>query len=103
MLIVGICDDNLKDRERIQKFCQIYFRNRAIEYRCMLFSSGEELLEYSYKKKNDKIDVLFLDMEMERIDGLSVRNEFEERDFVKRIIFVTSHKEDVFMAFGLKV
>jgi Response regulator of the LytR/AlgR family len=103
MLRIGICDDSLSDREQMEKFCEAYLKEVKTEYEYLHFSSGEELLKYCNRKKKESIDILFLDMEMGEIDGLSVRDELKTEDSVKRIIFITNHGESIRMAFGLKV
>ena len=103
MVRIGICDDSIRDRERIKIFCNNYFQKNDVEYQCLEFSSGEELLAYCYRKKKENIDLLFLDVEMGKIDGISVRQELQEVPFVKRIVFITGHAEVVLKAFGEKV
>lgn len=96
--VVGICDDEAGEREKIQSFCKQYFRKSGQKGVCAFFSSGEEVLAYAGKRMH----LLFLDVEMEEIDGLQVLRELEQSDLVWRVVFVTSHQETVFDSFGIK-
>ena len=60
------------------------------------FTDGKEVLEGEY-------DILILDIEMENLDGISVKNNFQSRKKDTIIIFVTSHDEMMNQAFGVNV
>ena len=45
---------------------------------------------------------MFLDVEMDGITGIELKDEIERTDRVWRIVFVTSHEEVIGQAFGLK-
>ena len=96
--VVGICDDEAGEREKIQSFCEQYFRESGQKGVYVSFSSGEEVFAYAGKRMH----LLFLDVEMEEIDGLQVLRELEQSDLVWRVVFVTSHQETVFGSFGIK-
>lgn len=96
--VVGICDDEAGEREKIQLFCEQYFRESGQKGVFVSFSSGEEVLAY----KGKRMHLLFLDVEMEEIDGLQVLRELEQSNLVWRVVIVTSHRETVFDSFGIK-
>ena len=48
-------------------------------------------------------DILILDIEMEDVDGIVVKNYFQKRKKDTIIIFVTSHNEMMSQAFGVNV
>lgn len=89
MLTIGICDDEKNYRNDLKNYCDRYLTAQNQEYQIIMFSSGEEVLEYS----GDKIHLLFLDIEMTGIDGLEVMEKVRVREEIWRIVFVTSHKE----------
>lgn len=60
------------------------------------YSDGREVLEKDF-------DILILDIEMEDVDGIVVKNYFQKRKKDTIIIFVTSHNEMMSQAFGVNV
>ena len=101
-MIIGICDDNDVDRKIEEETCreQIEKHHADKEHECrfIAFKSGEELLRYQ-----EYIDILILDIEMEGISGVEVKNQLNNRDSNTTIIFVTSHEQQVYDAFGVHV
>ena len=93
---VAICDDIEIYREYVEELCQRYFGNDLECVNC--FSSGEDLLN-----TKEAFDLLFLDIEMPGVDGISVKNHYEMVQKDVLIIFLTSHKERIREAFGKNV
>lgn len=102
MIRIGICDDNKKDRQYLERLCVQYFDKVCEKYVVVFFESGEEILEYCNQRDNKRIDLLFLDIEMCGISGIEVKNRILKRTAVWRIVFVSCYKEKVFDSFGLK-
>ena len=99
---IGICDDEKFARQEVRKLCELYFDENKIEHDYIEFESGEEVLDYSVKQDNPLIDLLFLDVEMEGVDGIRLKEQLLRQSMIERIVFVTSHKDKVFDAFGQK-
>ncbi len=93
---IAICDDIEIYREYVKTFCQRYFGNELEDVNC--FASGDELLN-----TKEEFDLLFLDIEMPGMDGISVKNYYEMVQKDVLIIFLTSHQERVREAFGKNV
>ena len=98
MIKIAICDDEEIFRENTEKACRIYFREKQEEIMIDFFMSGKELLG-----TEEVYDILFLDIEMPDSDGIHVKEYFEENRKNTRIIFLTSHEERAFEAFGKNV
>ena len=92
---IGICDDDRNTCDFIKSCCE-KLGYEEIE----LFYSGEELLNYPYLSS---LNLLFLDIEMSKMDGILVKNCLEETFSKTYIIFCTSHIEVMPEAFGKNV
>lgn len=93
---IGVCDDQKLYREEIINSCKKLLEDSSVIYEC--FSSGEEFLNADVE-----CDFLFLDIEMEGIDGIQVKDKLESGATQTRIIFLTSHEERMIEAFGVNV
>lgn len=98
MFYIGICDDEEIYRKRIKGLCEKYFAEHPQEYKCLEFVSGEEFLTF----KEHKIHLLFLDIELDGMNGIEVLSRLENDGNVWRVVFISSHDEMVFSVFGLK-
>ena len=98
---IGICDDHKKERDIIFEYCERFFSKNEIEHTYVFFSKGEEILNYC-NEQNERIDLLFLDIEMEGISGIEVKDKVVKADQVWRIVFVSSHLESMRYSFGTK-
>ena len=96
--IIGICDDESKWHKAVSDSCSRYLDNKGINYEIFSYIKGETLIQ----EKEKNIDVLFLDVEMESMDGLAVMKEVEKMPNIHNIIFVSSHPEAVWDSFGYK-
>lgn len=97
MYVIGVCDDDREHRQILVEMCERYFKERESVGKCIAFSSAEEVLEYD----GEKMLLLFLDIEMKKLNGIELARMYETREKVWRIIFVTNHKELVFESFGM--
>lgn len=102
MIRIGICDDNSSERENLRNLCEEYLLKENIEYTFEIFTCGEEVLKYCEKESPNRIDLLFLDIEMNNVDGIEVKERLKKIAYIWRIVFVSSHLEAMGEAFGLK-
>ena len=63
---IGICDDSDHDRHYLKSIIKNYFKGREIEPEIVEYGSGEEFF-----RKPD-VEILFLDIEMNALDGIMV-------------------------------
>lgn len=89
ILKIAICDDEDNSISILSDYI-----NKIKNYNVNIteFKSGEDLLQ-EYEKSNEKYDIIFLDMEMEQMNGIETANKIREQDRNTIIIFVTSHKK----------
>lgn len=92
---IGICDDVAEARQQIMDLC------RKLGYEdIFLFQSGEELIE---SPECSSLTLLFLDIEMNGMNGIEVKNILEQSCPFTLIIFYTTHQELMPDAFGRNV
>ena len=99
---IGICDDEKRARMEVRKLCELYFAENEIEHDYMEFESGEAVLTYSANRDSLPIELLFLDVEMDGLDGIRLKEQLLRKSAIERIVFVTSHTDKMFDAFGQK-
>ena len=95
-MVIGICDDENVIRDKIEKICINETKKYCEDVVIQKYSDGREVLEKDF-------DILILDIEMEDVDGIAVKNYFQKRKKDTIIIFVTSHNEMMSQAFGVNV
>lgn len=84
---IAICDDNEEYVSTFEK--QLYeISNVKIEYD--VYHSGESLVR-AYENGIEKYDVVFLDMEMKKLNGIETASLIKELDEHVIIVFVTSY------------
>lgn len=90
---IGICEDNIEEQAQyLNCFKKLGYNDIAV------FNSGEELLE-----KMPSLDLLFLDIEMNKISGIQIKNIFEEKKKNTYIVFYTKHTDMVQEGYGANV
>lgn len=95
-MVIGICDDENVIRDKIEKICINETKKYCEDVVIQKYSDGREVLEKDF-------DILILDIEMEDVDGIAVKNYFQKRKKDTIIIFVTSYNEMMSQAFGVNV
>lgn len=88
MLRIAICDDGKYDRDRIQALLLEYLETHNLNASIDLFSSGKEFL--SERDNLVKYDIVFLDINMEEIDGIQTAQEMRSFQSDTCIVLVTA-------------
>ncbi len=102
MLRIGICDDSAETRQYMLQLCQMYYENNTDTFECQMYKNGEKVIEYCNDEETPKIDILFLDIEMDGISGIELKDRVLKQDKIWRIAFVSSHEEQMIHSFGIK-
>ena len=89
---IAVCDDNPKHINAIENSLFEIGKAENIKVECDAYQSGEELTRV-YQSSTAAYDVIFLDMEMDGLNGIDTANLIRERDEYVIIVFVTSHTE----------
>ncbi len=95
---IGICDDVADEREISKKVCSQVMDILEENLEVTEFNSGKEVLEY-----RGELDILLLDLEMPKMNGLKVKQRMEEGNSNVVIIYLTGHPEYVFDGYGKNV
>ncbi len=97
MLKIAICDREERDRKLILEYCINFLENKNTNYQIREYASGESFLAEDFP------DVLFLNTEMEPIDGLLIKEILYKLHADTKIVFVSDQLEQMRYAFGKNV
>ncbi|MCI6254068.1 LytR/AlgR family response regulator transcription factor [Eubacterium coprostanoligenes] len=95
---IAICDDQQEYRKLIIQYVQFYFQEHLLDLETYEFGSGEELLS------SDKtFDIIFLDIEMNELNGIQTTKELNIRNKNTIIFIVTAYQKYLDDAMDLNV
>lgn len=100
MLQFGICDDNTDARLNLRSDLELLMEKHGIAYRAYGFSSGERLLEWLAGHKGE-LDLVFLDIEMQGMNGMETARRLREADRGLQLVFVTGYSEYVYDGYSV--
>ncbi len=83
---LAIVEDDDKVRQQLQTYVLQYFQGRENDVGIRLFADGDEILE-DYAAD---YDLIFLDIQMKRLDGLATAERIRERDEDVYLVFITN-------------
>ncbi len=93
MIKIAICDDDVLTLNKTKEIIESYNTKNFDIY---LYKSGEELLE-----SNHKFDVIFLDIDMDGINGIETAKKIRTYDKEVKIIYVTNYTDYTYSAFSV--
>ncbi|MCR8746258.1 LytR/AlgR family response regulator transcription factor [Romboutsia lituseburensis] len=86
MINIAICEDEEKMQCLIERYINNILKDIEIEYKIQKYRSGEELIECDLKG----IDILLLDIQMGKMNGMDTARKIRTVDNKMEIIFITS-------------
>ena len=86
MIRVAVIEDNDIYTRQISTYIQDYKKEKELEIHVTTFHNGEELL-FDYKPI---YDILLMDIDMPKMDGISTAKEIRKLDAFVEIIFITN-------------
>ncbi len=96
---IGICDDEEVILDKILQLINDKFEELNCEYNINKFSDPIELIEYH---SQEYFDIVFLDIDMPKINGIEAAQNIKIKSPKTVIIFITSKDEFVFESFKIQ-
>lgn len=96
---IAICDDDPAAREYVHGMVTRWGAAAGHEVRADSFPSAESFL-FHYAGEND-YEILLLDIEMEKMDGVTLAKKIREQDDTLEIVFITGYSD--YIAEGYEV
>lgn len=94
---IAICDDQPEVVQFIKKACQnFYSENKGVSIVC--FASGEDVL-----LSDEHFDVLFMDIELENMNGIETCYELRKTDHDALLIMISANEKYKMDAYPLHV
>ncbi len=94
---IAICDDDANDLKQSREIAESVLLDKNINYKIDEFNNPYELIDVS-----EIYDIIFLDVEMEILDGIEVGKRIKERNKDCVIFFVTNHGRYIDDAFNVR-
>ena len=83
---VGVVEDDPASCQRVLDYLNQYRSETGTEFTISVFDDGEQIVE----KYTPTYDILFLDIEMQHMDGMAAARRIRERDNTVVIVFITA-------------
>ena len=101
MLTIYLCDDDhITAKKYSEKITDIFSKNGIINT-IHNFVSGDDLIRFHINQQNSP-DILFLDIEMDKMNGIAVAKKLRSLNFVGIIVFLTSSKDYLLDSFDVE-
>lgn len=72
-MVIGICDDDKVIRKQIKHICEQVLNAKCMDNRIIEFTNGREVID-----NEEKLGLLILDIEMPILDGIRVKENFQQ-------------------------
>lgn len=92
MFQIAVCDDDKIFCEQFRNNLETVIKKLNIECDISIWYTGEELQEYL--KRRNKVDLLFLDIELMELDGVSLGHFIRDRllDYQMQLVYISHEK-----------
>ncbi|MBQ3514394.1 MAG: response regulator transcription factor [Lachnospiraceae bacterium] len=90
MIKIAICDDEFKFTSKLDELLNEIARKKGIRIEIDVYFDGFHLVE-AIEKNNICYDIIFLDIEMNHMNGLETAKRIRKQDEIVLLIYVTSH------------
>lgn len=100
MLQIGICDDQQESRLTLRWSLERLLDKRAIQSQIYEFSSGEGIIGWM-KKHQGELNLVFLDIEMSKLNGMDTARGLRVLEESLQIVFVTGYTDYVYDGYSV--
>ena len=100
MLNIAICDDDIQTTGEMECLIQRISKQNFVDIETEVFWNGESLVNAIIKE--NKFDIIYLDIEMEKEDGISAAKRIRMYDKNVLIIYVSSHENHMKDSFSVR-
>lgn len=100
MINIAICDDDIPTTGRLDMLLRSIANKNFIEIDNEVFWNGENLVKAV--EKGERFDIIYLDIEMDKEDGISAAKKIRKYDNNVFIIYVTSHENHMQESFSVR-
>lgn len=97
-LKIAICDDEQCMTKKVHNYLKLYFSKQHIAVHYTFFTDGVYLLN-----SDEIFDIIILDIEMNIINGIEVKEQICKKRIHSKIIFLTSHRDMAIDSVGRNV
>lgn len=94
---IAIVEDDARQRAECRQYILKYFEGRENQCRITEFSDGDEILE-NYRAD---YDLIFLDIQMQRLDGMQTAERIRQLDGEVYLIFITNLANYAIKGYGV--
>ena len=101
MINIAICDDDIGFTGKFEQMLLTIKNIEHIELEPEVYLDGKELIE-NIDERGKKYDLLFLDIEMNEMDGLTAARKIRKKDEMTILIYVTSHESYAVEAYDVQ-
>lgn len=100
MIKIAIVDDDKKLTSKVEEIVRIACKEQSIEYEINVFFDGKTLVQAI--DNGSEYDLLFLDIEMENVDGITAAQSIRKIDEKSLIIYISGYEERIKDLFDVK-
>lgn len=100
MLSIAICDDDIQTTGRMEMLIEKIAKQNFIDTDIEVFWNGESLADAVVS--GEQFDIIYLDIEMDKEDGISAAKRIRAYDKNVLIIYVTSHENHMKESFAVR-
>lgn len=88
---IAICDDERTQIDHLTEKLRLFAESRHKQFEIEAYSSAEAFL-FAYRENRD-VDILFLDIEMGRMNGIELAREIRADNETVQIVFITGYPD----------
>ncbi|EOH8714631.1 response regulator, partial [Enterococcus faecalis] len=104
MLSVIICEDNPKQRKRIETIIKNYIMIEDLDMELTLSTDDPQQVLEHVKDDPKQVRLYFFDVDLQHeLSGIALAYEIRKIDNIGKIIFVTTHSEMSYLTFTYKI